>query len=454
MKMRNWVRQLSLSQQLFALIVLFVTFFVFFFFFYINTNIDSYTQEQMYARLEDSQDTLLYYYEQDDIKLADVIKRSDSNITNYFFFADKDGKFTSEGVSAKAKKTSTYKEIYNNLLLLSNVNRNSIINNNNSYEYTLSDSGTYTYYVIRSVDSNTYVVSLLNNKYTSAFKSGLLDNVIDITVFVVGGFFIILMLWVANIIHPLNQIKNYIEKVKLGKDADLKIDRQDEIGEVADALVSMRTELIKQEKTKEEMIHNISHDLKTPIATIKSYGESIKDGVYPYDTLEKSVDVIIANAQRLEKKVHSLLFLNRVEYLISQEGEVEIVDMQDIVETVVLNTKVIRPEIEIETNLHESLFQGNEEAWRVCVENILENALRYAKTQIVITLDEDQLCIYNDGRQMKEDRISRLFKPYEMGEGGQFGLGLSIVHKVVTANGYSVVAENVETGGVIFIIKK
>ena len=62
----------------------------------------------------------------------------------------------------------------------------------------------------------------------------------------------------------------------------------------------MREELLKQEKTKEEMIHNISHDLKTPIATIKSYGESIKDGIYPYETLEKSVDVIIDNADRLE----------------------------------------------------------------------------------------------------------------------------------------------------------
>ena len=230
--------------------------------------------------------------------------------------------------------------------------------------------------------------------------------------------------------------------------------RQDEIGEVADALVSMRKELEKQEKSKEEMIHNISHDLKTPIATIKSYGESIKDGIYPYDTLEKSVDVIISNAERLEKKVHSLLFLNRVEYILSKDDDEVLTDMRKVVEMVVLNTKVIRPEIEIETNLHESLFRGNDEAWRVCVENILENGLRYAKTQIVITLDEDQLCIYNDGPQMKPERIEKLFKPYEMGEGGQFGIGLSIVHKVVTANGYNVVAENVETGGVIFIIRK
>ena len=117
----------------------------------------------------------------------------------------------------------------------------------------------------------------------------------------------------------------------------------------------MREELRKQEKTKEDMIHNISHDLKTPIATIKSYGESIKDGIYPYGTLEKSVDVIIENADRLEQKVHSLLFMNRVEYLISQDAEGISSDMKEIVEKVVQANKVIKPEIEFITDLRRSV---------------------------------------------------------------------------------------------------
>ena len=112
-----------------------------------------------------------------------------------------------------------------------------------------------------------------------------------------------------------------IVMAKMGKDVELHVNREDEIGEVADALVNMKDELTKQEKAKEEMIHNISHDLKTPIATIKSYAESIKDGIYPYGTMEKSVDVIIDNAQRLEDKVHNLLYLNRVEYLITSDAE-------------------------------------------------------------------------------------------------------------------------------------
>ena len=97
---------------------------------------------------------------------------------------------------------------------------------------------------------------------------------------------------------------------------------------------------IKSQNMKTELISNVSHDLKTPIATIKSYAESIKDGVYPYDTLEKSVDVIIDNADRLEKKVYSLLLLNRLDYVksIGKDSD-EQCDMKDVVEDVLTSLK-------------------------------------------------------------------------------------------------------------------
>ena len=82
------------------------------------------------------------------------------------------------------------------------------------------------------------------------------------------------------------------------------------------------------------------------------------------------------------------------------------------------------------------------EAWRVAIENIMENAFRYAKSYIKIEVREDWLCISNDGPKMPEDRIQSLFRPYEKGEGGRFGLGLSIVSKVCKANHYIVKDEN------------
>lgn len=447
-KFKKWLKRLSLSQQLFTLIFSFIAFFTFFFFIYISNNVEKYTNNQMFSLLQIHQHNLSsFYHGKDDIDADYVLTDKDSDILSFYF----------EIQNEKVKKVIYPKhvEMTNSLKKeLSDLVVYYLNSHKNEMNYISKEGDMPAYFTVSRLDDDLIMVSMLNNQYALDFKNDLISSVIDITVFVVGIFFIILMLWVTYIIHPLNQIRTYIEKIKMGKDAVLKVNREDEIGELATALVNMREELKHQEKTKEEMIHNISHDLKTPIATIKSYGESIKDGIYPYDTLEKSVDVIIENAERLEKKVHSLLFLNRVEYLASQEQDEVMCDMKDVVETVVLNTKVIRPEIEVEKNLRSSYFRGGEESWRGAVENILENALRYAETQIVITLDEKQLCIYNDGPPFKEEQIPTLFNAFEKGQGGQFGLGLSIVKKVVTANKYKVVAENVETGGVIFKIMK
>lgn len=456
----SWIKRLSLSQQLFMLIFGFITFFAFFFFIYISDNVANYTNDQMLSVLKSYESNMATLYDLYTEKGIAVVSSDNSDNPDYltYYYTVEDGEITNivgrdDEAIYKAVGKEMMQEIEAKVLLYASLDSEAIVKDSNFNTYS-NKSSSYAYYSVKKLSDGTVMVNLLNNLYPKQFRDDLLNSVIDITVFVVGIFFIILMLWVAYLIHPLNQIRAYIEKIKMGKEATLKVNREDEIGELAHALINMREELKRQEKTKEEMIHNISHDLKTPIATIKSYAESIKDGVYPYDTLEKSVDVIIENAERLEKKVHSLLFMNRIEYLASQEQDEVMCDMKEVVETVVLNTKLIRPEIEVETNLQSSYFRGGDEAWRGAIENILENAFRYAETQIVITLDEKQLCIYNDGPQFKESQIETMFKPFEKGQGGKFGLGLSIVQKVVSANKYRVVAENVETGGVIFIIMK
>lgn len=444
-RFNEFIKQLSLTQQLFALIFFFVTFFAVFFFVYVNGSVNNAIKEQIFKSLDDTQSTLISAN-----ATLDAYSNA-SNIENYPVMI-KNGD-TPILIAPAEKNIDTnsreWEQIRNDLL---KVMRGNLEKYHGIFKNASNDLDSY-YSVLRITDKQ-YLISKTYSDNMDKLENVSVNSVVYITVIVVGFFFIVLMMWVITLIHPLNQIRNYIERVKLGKDAELHVNRKDEIGELADAMVSMRDELLRQEKTKEEMIHNISHDLKTPIATIKSYGESIKDGIYPYDTLEKSVDVIIENADRLEAKVHSLLFMNRVEYLISQDCEGISSNMQEIVETVVQNTKFIKPEITIQTDLEEVWFDGLAEPWRVAVENILENALRYAKTTIDIHLSEEEgLTIANDGPCMDEDRIKVLFKPYEKGQGGKFGLGLSIVSKVVNANHYEVCGENT-ADGVIFRINK
>ena len=193
------------------------------------------------------------------------------------------------------------------------------------------------------------------------FNNTLIRRLSDTTSIVVTVLFVLIFFWTLSIITPLQQIRTYIDKMRKGEEATLNVDRKDEIGDLARELVSLQEELKRQEETKEEMVHNISHDLKTPIATIKSYAESIKDGIYPYDTLEKSVDVIIENSERLEQKVYSLLFLNRLDYMMDQARETEkTTGMKETIEKVLLSLKMIRPEVTIECDL----WKVNSEAMR------------------------------------------------------------------------------------------
>lgn len=443
-KIYNFFANLSLTQQLTMLMITLISFFSVFFFVYVNDAVNTAVTQQLYKSLDDAQSTLASVHpDLDSYNKASGIETYPVEIVgrNMYFYKRSDMMYLTD------KETE---QIKNDILYMMDHRQDKLHGLVKEIEEELDS-----YYSILKVSDNIYWVSKTHSSSMNALKDVLVNSLMRLTAVVVLIIFLILMVWAVTIIHPLNQIRNYIMRVKNGDDAKLIVYRNDEIGALANALVDMQAELKKQEKTKEDMIHNISHDLKTPIATIKSYGESIKDGIYPYGTMEKSVDVIIENAERLEKKVHSLLYMNRVEYLISQENGEKSINMKKVVQFVIQNIQLIKPEIEIDMVLDEVIFDGSEEPWRIVVENILENALRYAKSKITIRLNETNgLSIHNDGPLMEEERIETLFKPYEKGAGGNFGLGLSIVSKVVHAYGYQIRGENARDGVVFKIYRK
>ncbi len=432
------ITDLSLLQQLSVIIFTFGFFLVLFFSVYLRGNINDFVDNQVLNILRTSQ--------------ATIVAREEGNATG-----------TSE-LSADAQvihfvlNRGTFVRFYGKSYSPEFLNET--IELGNSLEEDWAEGittlqGVSYFYRLYQIDNNRVVVSLIEESYGNNIENTLLSAVSNTTAIAMSIMFIIIMFWTFSIITPLQQIRFYIDRVRSGEDVSLKMDRKDEIGELANELVSLREELKRQEETKEEMVHNISHDLKTPIATIKSYAESIKDGIYPYETLEKSVDVIIDNADRLEQKVYSLLVLNRLDYMMGQAIESDKkTDMKETVEKVLLSLKAIRTDVNIECELEEATFKGEEESWRIVIENLLDNALRYAKSNIIIKLNENELSITNDGPSISNERMARLFKPFEKGTKGKFGLGLSICYKVCQAYNYDINAENLENAVVFRITTK
>ena len=425
-RLKIWLTSFTLIQQFLTIMFLTVAFLLFFVFTYLNKNIDTFVNNQMFQYIHREQSEYIANH-----KISDA----NSNILHFVYNVDS-GRYLSF-------IPSNYAEI---------VERINPDPENGMIDNVLNYGDNKIVYSIISFDKDFRLISIVRNDYLNEFRGALLSGVVNITFYILGGLIVLILLWVVSLIRPLNQIKSYINKIRRGEKAELSVGRCDEIGEVAEAITIMNKELSEQQHIRDEMVQNISHDLKTPIATIKSYSESIKDGIYPYETLEKSVDVIIENADRLEKKVYSLITYNKLGYLSdSNEGELNL-KMSPIIEKAIVGCQVLRNDISFAIDLDENVyFHGEEEPWRVVVENLLDNALRYAKRTVKITLAEGLLEVYNDGDSIEKDRLDKLFKPYEKGTKGKFGLGLSIVKKVCETYGYTVTGENMSEG-VVFRI--
>ena len=210
----------------------------------------------------------------------------------------------------------------------------------------------------------------------------------------------------------------------------------------------MRIEIGQNEKTKQEMLQNLSHDFKTPIAVIKSYAEAQIDGMVD----EESSKIIANQADLLKNKVNRLLQYNSWEYL-SKDKEFEAVNMKELINEVVQNYRY-QTNLDFELDLDDEVyFQGYRENLYTVVDNSVDNAKRYAKTKIKIVLKKNRLRIYNDGDHIDEQFLNSIFKPYEKGSKGEFGLGMSIVKKTIDFFGLDLKVVNEEVG-VSFIISK
>ncbi|MDO4198149.1 MAG: HAMP domain-containing sensor histidine kinase [Erysipelotrichaceae bacterium] len=425
-----WLRSFTLLQQFLAIVFLTFAILIFFVFGYLNNNVDQFVNAQMYTYLHRSQST--YISSRDDIVESSVVhlvynKESERFLNNI---------------------PADYEE------MISGIDFNSIVSTTDGYYDAASETIVYS---ITPFEDNYLLLSVVKSDFRTEVKAALFNGVVNVTMYVVIGVIVMIMVWVMSLIRPINQMTGYVNNIKLNQKATLEIDRKDEIGQLAESLSTMHEELTRQQSIRDEMVQNISHDLKTPIATIKSYSEAIKDHIYPYDTLEKSVDVISENADRLQRKVYSLITYNKMDYIVDKDPGVLNLEMAPLINKVILNVQVLRNDISIETDLNEKvMFHGDEEPWRVVVENLLDNALRYAETTVRITLKDNLLEVYNDGPLIEENRLDKLFKPYEMGNKGKFGLGLSIVKKVTEVYGYSVTGENMNDGVVfrIFTLNK
>lgn len=305
---------------------------------------------------------------------------------------------------------------------------------------------TYYFRVYRNEDG-TMIVAFTGEDYLAVVgrSFNMIVRVSFISLVLLGN--LIILIWSRITVERVKRLKGEIERMTLNSyKVPIAIDGNDEITDLSMTIEKMRREIQSSEKTKQEMLQNISHDFKTPIAVIQSYAEAIFDGVSDHE----EASVIIKQAELLNVKVKQLLELNKLEYL-KDQNEFEDVSIKELIQNIVDNHKY-RTELQWDISLDDSIYYGVKENFYTAFNNIVDNAIRYAKTRIEIKLKNKKLTFYNDGEPISQNFIDELFRPYEKGKKGEFGLGMSIAQKTCAHFNLILKVENIDQG-VMFTIE-
>ena len=319
---------------------------------------------------------------------------------------------------------------------------------NHFYHGYITTSFNYIYYGITQTTEDTIVVGIISDVYLNKAIFDLITIVMGVYALIYFMGAAIILFWARSVVTRLNKLCDFVVEMPNNDYKNVySDDGDDEIYTLSQKINDMRRTIVNDAAAKNAMLQNVSHDLKTPVAVIRSYAEAIEDGIEDIS----STKIIIEQCNKLEKKIKRFIEYNKLEYLNMDSDTIE-VNMKDVIEELVNNLKYLTT-IQIQTSLDDTIFLGRYENYYVVCENIVENAIRYAKKTIKITLKNGELSIFNDGKPIDEQFINQGFKPYEKGSQGKFGLGMSIVSRTLDIFGMQLQVENVKKG-VLFTIKK
>ena len=339
-----------------------------------------------------------------------------------------------------------------NLKELINLSPDQILENING-EFGKFEYQKKTYYYNTLTDEHSYKIAITNDNYIRQMRADTLEALFPVLLITLLLMLAIVAWWSQSLAQKIRYLKEKVDNLDNDNYKDkynYKVD--DELKVLSKAIDDMKLTLHKQEEYKNQMYQNISHDFKTPLTVIKSYIEAIEDGV---EDEKDGLKIIKQEIKKLEIKVHSLLYLNKLTYFKDMENyKSGVISIVDILENSVSKFKVTRPDIKWQIDILDKKtdFKGSNDMWEAIIDNILSNFIRYAKKEIKITVKNKRITFYNDGPNIDENILNDMFTPYKKGINGQFGLGLSIVKQTLSLLGYEVIAKN-ERNGISFIIK-
>lgn len=270
--------------------------------------------------------------------------------------------------------------------------------------------------------------------------------------FIVAGALVLacglMMLMVKRITRPLNQMIAFADRISHQEFCPMEIHTGDELEVVADSMNQMcgklkeyQTELIDKNSKMEQLLDDVAHELKTPVALVAVYAQGIKDGMDDGTFL----DTIVQKNMQMGELVEKLLTLSRIE---QKAPELTEISLGEMLEQVLREQDVLAREASIVITADivrgDSIY-GSREAVMMIFSNIVSNAVKYssgAEIEVCLKPEEKGYLFTVKNETTEPVDVTRIWDSFYVGEESRnknlsgTGLGLAIVKKYGERMGY------------------
>ena len=254
------------------------------------------------------------------------------------------------------------------------------------------------------------------------------------------------------ITRPVRAIDRAIRRLGSGDfEVEIRVAGPKDLEELGDRLEWLRTRLLDLEDQKRRFLRHVSHELKTPLTTIREGAELLADQVVgPLDVRQSEVAGILReNTLRLQKLIEDLLAFSRMLDFHDEGMSRGLVKLNDVVKSVCDDYKLalLRGGMTLELDLHDVQIEGNRVRLCTLIDNLVSNAIKYSPENGRIELalrkigDIARLDVIDSGPGVAASDRERIFEAFyqsddqPQGPVRGTGLGLSIAREIARSHG-------------------
>ena len=309
-----------------------------------------------------------------------------------------------------------------------------------------------------------YMIMVMQNKSERNFNIFII--LIKVIIEIIISAIVIKIVTNQIIIRPIDNINNVAKRLAKGEvEKRVVVNCNNEIGELAESFNMMAECLEKSDTKRREFISNVSHELRSPITSIKGFIGGILDGVIPRDRENYYLKIVYDEVDRLARLVNDLLDMSAME---SGKFNLAITefDINQVISLCILNLehKIQEKGLNVKATFHNNraYVLGDRDRIIQVVTNIIENSIKYSNDDGEIKIDvyskgeKIYVDIFNSGECIEEKELNKIWDRFYKSDKSRTnklstGLGLPIVRSILSQHNEDIWVKNIEGKGVSFI---